>query len=102
MEQNSLPTIYDAARACSRMFDNVMESEDLVKPRDDLWREIRGRFGLWISYAGVFAPPKACLDARLGGYSSIKDMVLELLEMVQSNLQWGEHNRNSSAVDAIF
>lgn len=54
-----------------------------------LAEELRGRFSLWAAYLGVYTAPRASLDARLDGHKKIRDMVLELVEMVQRNLQWG-------------
>ncbi|RSM04459.1 hypothetical protein CEP52_006828 [Fusarium oligoseptatum] len=58
----------------------------ITEPRRDIAEELRGRFNLWAAYAGAFAAPKASLDARLVAHSDIKDMVLELLVMVQRNI----------------
>jgi hypothetical protein len=52
--------------------------------------ELRGRFHLWATYLGVYAVPRASVDARLDCDKETKNMLLELLEMVQRNLQWGD------------
>jgi hypothetical protein len=82
-------TIYASAGLCSNLLDHILErakneSESLL-----LIEELRGRFNLWARYVGVFAAQRASLDARLDPHPDIKDMVIELLDMVRRNLQWG-------------
>ncbi|KAH7133080.1 hypothetical protein B0J13DRAFT_450677, partial [Dactylonectria estremocensis] len=89
MSQNAGPTIYDTACKCSELFESIV---GLMQSRGSdaiLATELLGRFRLWASYLGVFAMPKASLDARLEDHKKIRDMVLELLEMLERNLQWG-------------
>lgn len=81
--------IYDAARLCSEHFADRLERADGA--RDDYLavEELWGTFKQWARYAGAFAMPRASLDARLSPYADIRDMVLELLDMLQENLSWG-------------
>lgn len=80
--------IYDAARLCSTRFEHRLEKTDGASDClviEELW----GEFNLWAAYVGVFAVPKASLDARLALYGDVKDIVLDLLYMIQDNLIWG-------------
>ncbi|RMJ16654.1 hypothetical protein CDV36_003671 [Fusarium kuroshium] len=87
MQQSDLDeSIYSAAVTCLDVFDLYLKSPGITEPRRDIAEELRGRFNLWAAYAGAFAAPKASLDARLVAHSDIRDMVLELLVMVQRNI----------------
>jgi hypothetical protein len=48
---------------------------------------IRSDFEMWINYTGALAPVGRSLDDRLGTYSDIKEMIIELLEMLSWNLE---------------
>jgi len=88
MDQDT-PTIYDTARICSKLFEQNLETLDNGSAKFLLAEELHGRFNLWAAYIGAFAAPRASLDARLISHEDVKGMVLELLEMVQENLEWG-------------
>jgi hypothetical protein len=49
-------------------------------------RGLRNNFAFWIDYTGALADIGASLDDRLQGHDEIKEMVMELLEMVDRNL----------------
>ncbi|RSL71943.1 hypothetical protein CEP54_001049 [Fusarium duplospermum] len=55
--------------------------------------ELRGEFKTWAAYIGTFAVPRASLDARLVSHSDIKDMVLDLLVVLEQNLKWARENQ---------
>ena len=93
MDQNADPTIYDAARLCSKYFGLILDKSEHGSKRHVVAEELRGRFHLWAAYVGAFAAPKASLDARLNVHTDIKGMVLELLDMLQVNLHWGTRFR---------
>lgn len=83
-------SIYDAAQLCSKDFERQLGAADGAV--EDNYREIKelwGRFNDWAAYVGAFAVPRASLDARLAPHAKIKNMVLELLDMIQENLEWG-------------
>jgi hypothetical protein len=83
-------SIYDAAQLCSKGFERQVGAADGAA--GDNYREIKElwwRFNDWTAYNGAFAVPRASLDARLAPHEKTKDMVLELLDMVQENLAWG-------------
>ncbi|KAE8441484.1 hypothetical protein EG329_004908 [Mollisiaceae sp. DMI_Dod_QoI] len=100
MEQDTNQTIYDAAQNCSKLFERKLKTTVKASADFVFAEELNGRFHIWAAYVGVFATPKASLDARLASYEDIKDMVFELLDMVQRNLQW-ELNLTSEAKDQI-
>lgn len=90
MTYESSETIYDAAQLCSEEFERQLgalngAAGDNYRELNELW----GKFNAWAAYVGAFAVPRASLDARLAPHETIKDMVLELLDMVQGNLEWG-------------
>jgi hypothetical protein len=91
MSQDDMPTIYNAARRCSELFEDILGSTECGTSKYLRAEELRGRFGLWTAYIGVFAAIRASLDARLDGFEKIREMILELVEMTQRNLQWGRH-----------
>lgn len=90
-QDESDQSIYASATACSRLFDQYIgSSTDPAKREDhDVALELFGRFELWAAYVGAFASPKLSLDARLVDHPEIKEMVLELLIMIQRNLTQG-------------
>lgn len=91
MDSNEVETIYEAALACSETFGRVANMGHPKSASLAFVRELRGRFNIWTAYAGVFASPRARLDARLHSNPRIKGIVLELAEMIQNNLQWGNN-----------
>lgn len=99
--QQTAVTIYDVTDSCFDVFERLVSAADgdaslnqafLVldsqspdeSPRD--MRGFRNNFAFWIDYTGALAPTRASLDARLHGHDEIKEMVMELLEMIQRNL----------------
>ncbi|KAM5346199.1 hypothetical protein ACJ41O_009204 [Fusarium nematophilum] len=66
----------------------IVVSHGNGSPEYLLAEELRGRFSLWSAYIGVYAAPRASLDARLDSHQNLRDMVLELVEMVERSLQW--------------
>ncbi|KAI9684270.1 MAG: hypothetical protein M1822_005743 [Bathelium mastoideum] len=81
--------IYDAAQLCSQHLQHQLETTNGAGEVCLAIEELRGRFNQWAAYVGAFAAPRASLDARLARNGDIRDMVLELLYMIQSNLKWG-------------
>ena len=88
--------IYDAARLCSKYFEQNLESaraaEDDYLEIEELW----AKFCHWAAWLGVFAAPGSSLDTRLKLADDIRDMVLELLYMIQANLAIGIFFSNTS------
>lgn len=52
-------------------------------------------FNIWIDYTGAMADHSRCLDSRLRGYDDIRDMVLELLELLEMNLDYSMSRREA-------
>ena len=98
MMQQSDPdhSIYAVAVACSDLFDLYLKSPRTAETRRDVAAELLGRFNLWAAYVGAFALPKASLDARLADHDDVRDMVLELLAMIQRNITQGKNALASS------
>ena len=87
--QTSPEPIYDASRQCSTLLNEYMIDEAISSELYTTIQELRGRFEAWAAYTGAFALPRASLDARLAPHDDIKNMVLDLLTMLERNLQWG-------------
>jgi hypothetical protein len=108
--QQSATAIYDITERCIDMLERLAPTDDAASPTDqtslasdnlpaedhtassttESVRDIRGvrnSFAFWIDYTGALAPIGAALDDRLDGHDEIKDMVVELLEMVERNLR---------------
>lgn len=49
-------------------------------------QQISGRFDLWVNYTGALAAEERCLDNRLDPFPDIKEMVVELLQMLRRNI----------------
>jgi hypothetical protein len=99
--QKAATAIYDVTDACFDVLERLVSAADadsspeqalLVSDSassDESPRDIRGlrnSFAFWIDYTGALAPVGASLDDRLHGHDEIKEMVVELLEMVERNL----------------
>ncbi|RMJ18660.1 hypothetical protein CDV36_001592 [Fusarium kuroshium] len=87
-DQSSSEPIYHASRACLALFDEYMTDMSLSEQSLALVGELRGEFKTWAAYIGAFAVPRASLDARLVSHSDIRDMVLDLLMVLEQNLKW--------------
>ncbi|PON20791.1 hypothetical protein TGAM01_v210299 [Trichoderma gamsii] len=88
VHESSQP-IFDAAQLCTKHFEDYFKAADGAKGDNYLEMEEQwGRFNQWAAYIGAFAVPRASLDARLTPHIEIKDMVLELLDMMQDNFVW--------------
>ncbi|KAH0490212.1 hypothetical protein TgHK011_001692 [Trichoderma gracile] len=103
--------IYSVVIECSSLFETIslQDGDDANdEPRSMATTHIRhghdsasrakvkqlGRsFDLWINYTGALASIDRSLDSRLKDHADIKEMVLDLLEMLQRNLR---HICNSS------
>jgi hypothetical protein len=90
--------IYDTVIECTRLFDSLAEGviidhESVIEDKDNGLRrrieETRRSFNLWIDYTGALAADVSrSLDVRLHEHMDIKEMVIELLEMLARNLQY--------------
>lgn len=94
-------SIYHVADVCFDYFEHLISIGD-VDPliqqtygiasdieNKVMLRDVRGihnSFAFWVDYTGALAAAGASLDNRLQDHVEIKEMVLELLEMVARNL----------------
>jgi hypothetical protein len=88
---NLVEPIYAASRECSDVFEGYIASLRRSSQARELLLELRSLFRQWTAYVGAFAVPKASLDARLQNHDAVREIILDLLFMVQQNLQWGIH-----------
>ncbi|KAF5257316.1 hypothetical protein FOXYS1_12168 [Fusarium oxysporum] len=91
--QNSLEPIYHASRKCLALFDDYITDTYLSEESLALVGELRGQFKTWAAYIGAFAVPRASLDARLASHDDIRNMVIDLLTMIERNLEWAKKNQ---------
>ncbi|KAK6500265.1 hypothetical protein TWF481_010610 [Arthrobotrys musiformis] len=84
--------IYLTACDCSELFDKCLDSSS-NPPQQFLSSEVArfvqeyySRFNAWVSFLGVFAGEKACLDHRLRHHPVLQDMVIRLLDILRRNL----------------
>ncbi|RSM05459.1 hypothetical protein CEP52_006275 [Fusarium oligoseptatum] len=92
-EQPSSEPIYCASRNCLALFDEYIIDASLPTQSLALVGELRGQFKTWAAYIGAFAVPRASLDARLVSHDDIRDIVLDLLTVLEQNLKWARENQ---------
>jgi len=90
--------IYDVVIECTRLFESLMERKipDLRGDTRDRGVVLRRRteemgrsFNLWVDYTGALAADVSrSLDTRLYDHGDIKEMVIELLQMLARNLEY--------------
>lgn len=83
--------IYERARDCESLFrrlltDETVDNKPVEAKNYHIIREYHQRFQLWTALVGVFAQPEASLDARLRDHPQVHNLVLRLLQLLQSNL----------------
>jgi hypothetical protein len=84
--------IYNITDSCFDILERLIsgfDAECSLAPSDESFLDIRGlrnNFAFWIDYTGALADIGASLDDRLQGHDEIKEMVIELLQMVDRNL----------------
>jgi hypothetical protein len=88
-KETSTPTIFDIACRCSQLFTAYQANR--YAPHGDNVDELQSRFGLWVSYTGAFADHGASLDDRLIFHGDVKRLIIKLLQMIERNIQSGEH-----------
>ena len=91
--------IFDLAHICDYLFvkyadPNLPVSEP--RARAELQRQ---RFEVWASYLGVFATLNASLDKRLEYSDEIQNLVVQLLSLMRSNLEFGTFRWRTKAID---
>lgn len=79
--------IYEHARACEAAFSLI--TLDQTAPSYVVAETLRQRFEQWSSNMDVFAVTQFSLDARLAYSDSLRNMVLDLLELMKTGLNRG-------------
>ncbi|KAK8005654.1 hypothetical protein PG990_011691 [Apiospora arundinis] len=102
-DENDEEAVYEATTACLYLLSTLTSKVDLSDSSQwpeqkasqqhdgfiDSIRNLRLSFNNWIDNTGALAPVvNSALDARLQGYRDIKDMTLELLQMLSRNLRY--------------
>lgn len=80
--------IYDISIDCDKSFDRIRK--DLTAPSHVVVEVLHQRFQQWISNMGVFARPHLSLDARLVYSESLRNLVVQLLQIAKTNLSRGK------------
>lgn len=80
-------SLYEHATACEAAFSRI--TLDQTAPSYVVAETLRQRFEQWSSNMGVFAVPQFSLDARLAHSDSLRNMVLDLLELMKTGLDRG-------------
>ncbi|KAF2963178.1 hypothetical protein GQX73_g10398 [Xylaria multiplex] len=86
--------LYDLTDKCYDAFERLVDADSSGELHDDespsaAPRDLLGlknSFAFWVDYVGALAPVGASLDDRLAGNVEIKEMIIELLEMVERNI----------------
>ncbi|KAJ2981442.1 hypothetical protein NUW58_g6688 [Xylaria curta] len=86
--------IYDLTNKCYDAFERLVDAELIrglhnddnsgATPHD--LPGLKNSFAFWVDHTGALAPIGASLDDRLADYVDIKEMVIQLLEMVKRNI----------------
>lgn len=99
--------IYKTSISCLERFHNLTKRANTsvvldpgrlhVEPGAQLpfMEDMARSFNIWIDYTGAMADHSRCLDSRLRGYDDIRDMVLELLELLEMNLDYSMSKREA-------
>lgn len=81
-------SIFDQATKCDSLFEKRLSSlPGDAKERARIIEEQYQRFSRWAGYLGVLAEPQVSLDNRLKSVPDIRDWVLDLLEILETNLK---------------
>jgi hypothetical protein len=88
-DSDSAPvSIAETARACQIGFQHCLEQSKDHNPRSHSSLEDQvGRFSIWASSIGAFAPRRASLDHRLRMASDVQRLVGGLLQTLNDHLQ---------------
>jgi hypothetical protein len=87
--------IYDSARQCEIGFKKLLsalEGLDGNGRHRPVIRDSYHRFKLWAGSIGAFAERQVSLDTRLRFYLDVKNVVLRLLKLLETNLYHGAFN----------
>lgn len=83
--------VYHAAHKCEKRLRKLLALCSTMNENDfRLSRDISQQFALWSGYLGVFADQNISLDARLERAPDVKELVLQLLGILQSDTDYGK------------
>ena len=84
--------IFETAGECIDQFHQCLSQSQLPRhgPASALVEDQYGRFNIWISNIGVFAPAHGFMDYRLREAADIKDLVVRLLETLLGHIEQSE------------
>ncbi|KAK6348438.1 hypothetical protein TWF718_006232 [Orbilia javanica] len=86
--QETKQQIYDLAGECEGLFGDLLSVLSRTSEKDcRIVQEHQQRFERWSGYLGVFAAPQASLDSRLKSTPDIRDLVVQLLEVLKRNIR---------------
>jgi hypothetical protein len=81
-------TIAEDAGICLHSFNECLAHFALLPPQQQSGIEDQlGRFSIWTSNIGVFAPTRASLDYRLRGVADLHRLVRGLLRTLNEHIQ---------------
>ncbi|KAL2670054.1 hypothetical protein Neosp_014935 [[Neocosmospora] mangrovei] len=79
--------IYHSAMSCSILFEKLLTQS--TQDNGEHYATVRDyhlRFEHWVGFVGALADEQASLDNRLNHYPDVRDLVLQMLQMLYSNL----------------
>lgn len=82
--------IYNSALDCGTLFENLLTQ--FAQNNGQHYATLRDhhlRFEHWQEFVGALATEQASLDHRLKPYTEVRDLVLQMLQMLDSNLRHG-------------
>ncbi|KAL2844258.1 hypothetical protein BJX68DRAFT_269784 [Aspergillus pseudodeflectus] len=88
VQDSAVVSIAETARACLDAFQHCLEHTKQHNPRSHSSLEDQlGRFSIWASSIGAFAPRRASLDHRLRMASDVQRLVYGLLQTLNEHLR---------------
>ncbi|KAL8296014.1 hypothetical protein RB600_001481 [Gaeumannomyces tritici] len=89
--------IYDSARCCDSLFQQL--STQLVKGQAKHYaivRDLHLRFNQWVDFVGALADEQASLDSRLRPHHEVRDLVFQILDMLDTSLHYALHSETEN------
>jgi hypothetical protein len=83
-------SVYELTACCSQSFEELLQL--LSKAKADVFDAAEtqvGRLNIWTSNVGALANKNASLDYRLRNSHDIKEMIIQLLQLMDRNLRRG-------------
>lgn len=98
--QTDTVPIYEAANACSALFEDALRQVETEQYVHSLVQDLRTLFVRWTAYAGARPEASAPLDSRLALTQTTREMILDLLYMLRQNLEWARLHQASEQLIA--